>query len=786
MPLTTNDQQSEVFEKSDFSSKSILFDESHCDNGSSLWAPGNASLFSWILDENGYESDTNFNENLDSGILARYDILVLFFPVVALTSGELSAVLSFVEDGGGLLLVGADASNWWEFRSTNLNSLSTTFGITFQSTTVTEIITTFSVHNITYGVSELHTEGDDIDACTLSVSAPAISIINSTKGSVVAISESGLGRIVCVGGPAPFYMYRKGASGYGNSHFQFSLNVIDWLARNPERLANIPEYATITVGPGPNLTTNEVTEYSMFVGAYHEHTTHSDGTGTPQEMLETVLERGTDFMVMTDHSYETYSSIGGITGALAIENIVRTYNLDISIIVGAELSAVKHTVGFPLTENIFTADQQEAVDEIHAQGAIAILAHPTISYTYASVYEALNGYGYDAVEVDNRGFFYGGGEDGFLYDFVGAGDTHSPSEVGTLLNAFFVENPSGPEGTITVEDIVDAILNKRVVIIDQYNDFIYGQEVWVEYYLNSVSEAEATIESSQSILDNLVDDGEDVSLSELYLEDAISAYQNCNPGRAIRMAQNATSDVLLGLGFEIHTTTILEPNANYESIVIVKNNNTFGIAINASTFVKIGIAFDSKKHLFEASSKSNSTTICSYKSNDYGLMLYSLNLYSFNTTEYINPLLIDVKGIIDNVSIIVDEQDNVFNIDVTYWMGRLSAKYIKSAVIVSNDGTGEQESKMDEGWNNYVSTLGPYPSGTELDIKVIVKTSLGETYIIGERVLTLESIISNTTSTSISTNTTTNHPLPLDTILIIAGIGGIVGIITLVILKFRK
>ena len=57
-----------------FTPKTILFDESHCGGGSSLWSPGNASMFSWMLGENGYSSSTNFNESLDSGILDDYDI----------------------------------------------------------------------------------------------------------------------------------------------------------------------------------------------------------------------------------------------------------------------------------------------------------------------------------------------------------------------------------------------------------------------------------------------------------------------------------------------------------------------------------------------------------------------------------------------------------------------------------------------------------------------------------------------------------------------------------------
>jgi hypothetical protein len=84
-----------TYTPADFVSKNILFDESHCQNGSAVWAPGNASMFSWLIGENGYSSSTNFNELLDSGILGGYDILVIFFPQKALTSGELTAIDAF-------------------------------------------------------------------------------------------------------------------------------------------------------------------------------------------------------------------------------------------------------------------------------------------------------------------------------------------------------------------------------------------------------------------------------------------------------------------------------------------------------------------------------------------------------------------------------------------------------------------------------------------------------------------------------------------------------------------
>ena len=791
LTVANNNNDANIYETSSFTPKTILFDESHCGNGSSLWAPGNASLFSWMLGVNGYPSDTNFNESLDSGILNNYDILVIFFPENALNASETSAVLSFVDNGGGLLLVGVDNQQLWNFKVNHLNPISSTFGITFQSDDVDESITTFAANNITYEVTSMNTRGDDLEFCSLAVTTPATAVVNSSLGPIVATSESGLGRVVCVGGPSPFYMYRKNAAGFGDSDFQFSLNVIDWLSGNPERTADVPQWATITCGAGPSLTQNELDQYSSFVGIYHEHTTHSpDGTSTPQEMIEKGLELAFDFMVMSDHSYDKPASIGGITGAVAMNDLATTYNLDMQVIIGAELSSVKHTVGFPLTQNIFTGDQQYAVDQIHAQGGIAVLAHPTIAYDYAPVYVNLTQYGYDAVEVDNRGYFFGGGEDGYRYNFLGSADTHTQFETGTLVDVIFVQNPSGPNGRVTAADIVDAVLHRRVLIIDQYNDFIYGQEVWVNYYKSLMDKAETAINSAETMLNGIVSGGANISLSELYLQDAQNAWNHWNPGRALRMVQNATSDVVLGLDFDLSTPTYLEPNTGYQAAVTLKNNNTYGIAISTSTLARTGVTFNPKNNLIEAAGKSTSITYCDYSSNDFGLAIYSMNLYHFNTTEFINPILIYLRGIVDNVSAVVRESQGSYSVDFTYWMGRSSGIYIRSATLVYDDGSGEQSVALERGWDNFLLTLGPFNPGTQLVVRVVVATNLGYTFTIGENTLELSTTTTTTTSTTTSTNTTTTThsgvPLNANLLIIAAGAGIGIVVLALVIVKIRK
>ncbi len=792
MAVVTNNQPSDVYVESAFTPKTILFDESHCGGGSSLWAPGNASMFSWILGVNGYSSDTNFNASLDSGILNNYDILVLFFPFVALTAGEISAIESFVDNGGGLLLVGADDSNWWEFRGTNLNPLASTYGVTFQLATVEEKITTFDAHNITYGVTELDTEGDDIVFTTLSVSAPAETVIDSTQGPILATAESGSGRVVFVGGPSPFYMYRKNSAGFGDSHFQLSVNIIDWLAGNPTRTVDIPEWATITVGPGPDLSPSEVDTYGMFVGSIHDHTTHSDGANTPLEMLEKALRIKDDFFVMTDHSYASAGTTGGITGALAMRSIAVDNHIDLPVIIGAELSAVKHTLGFPLTSNIYTSDQQEAVDLIHAQGAFAGLCHPTIGFDYAPTYEARHAMGYDAVEVDNRGFFFGGGEDGFTDCFYGAADTHSALEDG-LVNAIFVQNPSGPNGRVTDSDIISAILNKRIVIVDPYNDFLYGQEVWVNRYLEIKAQAESAVSAGLDLVQTLRDAGKDVDLSAAYLEEASLCLDQFNPARALRFAENATSDTLLGINFLVDEQTYLEPNENYEATLTLMNNHTYGVSVSTHAFVRVGATFDNPDYNITAGPESTTVVARAFQADEYGMLIYGMNLYSFNTTDFINPIILPMRGIIENFSYVVSQGDDGYQVDTTFWMGRASGKEIRSVHFFYDDGSGEVDVAMERGWDQFLSSTGPFEPGTELQVYLVISTYEGTSYTIGEDTLTLGTATTTTTTTTTTTSTTTTTtsggggtPLNTGLMLIIAGAGVGLVVIILVVVKIRK
>jgi len=303
-------------------SAKILVEYHNTRNASDMWTPGNASMFGWLLLEHGYNVSNNWDAPLDSGILDDYDVLCLFFPMIPLTTGEVTAVHNFVNAGGGLLMVGVDHTViGWEYTAANLNPISETYGITFHEDRwvgkVLESESQLVDHHLTYDISSFNSDCDQLKGCTITVSGPATTIgTNHKDEDVLAIAESGNGRVVAVGSAAPFIIYRHGASWQvePDDHFQFSLNVIDWLTGNGERKVDPPEKAIIRVGAGPSLNGLEIEEYDVFNGVYHDHTTYSDGQDTPLNMMIRSLEVALDFWILSDHSYDRAAGKGIYVG----------------------------------------------------------------------------------------------------------------------------------------------------------------------------------------------------------------------------------------------------------------------------------------------------------------------------------------------------------------------------------------------------------------------------------------------------------------------------------------
>jgi len=178
----------------------------------------------------------------------------------------------------------------------------------------------------------------------------------------------------------------------------------------------------------------------------HVHTTASDGTASPREVLEWASAR-TDLAVIAICDHNTNE------GALEAAELARSGDYGVEIVVGQEVeSSDGHILGLwtpdPISPRMTAAS---TVAAIHSQGGIAVAAHP-----YAPLWwdkhglcrgttETYDCVGYDAIEVANstpllffanfRARAYWRANSTRLAA-VGGSDAHIPSVIGSSRTLF--------------------------------------------------------------------------------------------------------------------------------------------------------------------------------------------------------------------------------------------------------------------------------------------------------------------------------------------------------------
>jgi hypothetical protein len=103
-------------------------------------------------------------------------------------------------------------------------------------------------------------------------------------------------------------------------------------------------------------------------GAYHIHTTLSDGRGTPRKVAAAAARQNLDFIILTDHGKPNRASLAE---AGWTENLL--------VLAGSELSVSRgHMVAldFEKPGGEFAQDAELAAQEVAAAGGFSIIAHP--------------------------------------------------------------------------------------------------------------------------------------------------------------------------------------------------------------------------------------------------------------------------------------------------------------------------------------------------------------------------------------------------------------------------
>jgi predicted metal-dependent phosphoesterase TrpH len=137
----------------------------------------------------------------------------------------------------------------------------------------------------------------------------------------------------------------------------------------------------------------------------HVHTLWSDGAQRPEEVVAVASER-VDVVAITDHDE--------IRGALRARDWAREHSeLDVGVVVGEEISTLNgHLLGLFLEERIPPGlSALDTIGEIHAQGGLAVAAHPFhpirgVSRGHPSIARMIRDLPLDAIEaVNNAGVF---------------------------------------------------------------------------------------------------------------------------------------------------------------------------------------------------------------------------------------------------------------------------------------------------------------------------------------------------------------------------------------------
>ncbi|MBS2015383.1 MAG: CehA/McbA family metallohydrolase [Deltaproteobacteria bacterium] len=204
-------------------------------------------------------------------------------------------------------------------------------------------------------------------------------------------------------------------------------------------------------------------EYRVLEADFHAHTAWSDGTLSPFGVVRQAARRGLDVIAITEHNTVLPSQAARLYARATGGPLVVT---------GEEITSSKfHLIALGIHTTVTPkGDAQRAIDEVHAQGGVAIAAHPVRRFwpSLLPAREALDGA--EAMHPIAFGGTAGGWKWSEMIAFrdeatkpltaIGSSDYHAGSVLGICRTLVFVHEPADEAA------VLDALRAGRTVTFD--------------------------------------------------------------------------------------------------------------------------------------------------------------------------------------------------------------------------------------------------------------------------------------------------------------------------------
>ncbi len=138
-----------------------------------------------------------------------------------------------------------------------------------------------------------------------------------------------------------------------------------------------------------------VGSYTIYFGHLHNHTSLSDGTGTPTEAYSTARSAGLDFFGLSDHGYalttDEFTAMQTAANAANVEGVFSAFwGFEWSSSRYGHITVVNPTA-FVSSSSTATDTFSEFMNWLGAQGAVAFFNHPGRNNTYGTEFEHFTG-----------------------------------------------------------------------------------------------------------------------------------------------------------------------------------------------------------------------------------------------------------------------------------------------------------------------------------------------------------------------------------------------------------